>query len=165
MSSTNYQERFARVSSGLADVLTCLHHISLSQAEIITKVKLIRGIGVKSRVKELSKINEAISVVEAKLQTILNNTKCKSYVMYSHNSNLAEFRHEQQNKNFELVSRNTHVTCHESAYGQMIACVKKSQCTGRGYRSENNIPCYAKKSHTRICNSNNKHNIPYVANL
>ena len=82
--------------------------------------------------KELSKINEAISVVEVKLQTILNNTKCKSYVMHSHNSNLAEFRHEQQNKIFELLSRNTHVTCNESAYGQMIACVTKDNAQGQG---------------------------------
>ena len=30
MSSTNYQERFARVSSGLADVLTCLQRIAVT---------------------------------------------------------------------------------------------------------------------------------------
>ena len=72
MSNINYQERFERVSSGLADVLTCLQHTSSSQAEIIAKIKVIRGIGVKSRVNELSKNKEAISVVEVKIQTILN---------------------------------------------------------------------------------------------
>ena len=72
MSNINYQERFARVSSGLADVLTCLQHMSSSQAEIITKIKVISGIGAKSRVNELSKINEAISVVEVKTQTTKN---------------------------------------------------------------------------------------------
>ena len=81
MSNINYQDRFGRVSSGPADVLTCLQHISSSQAEIITKIIVIRDIGLKSRMNELSKINEAKSIVEVKIQTILNNTKCKSYVM------------------------------------------------------------------------------------
>ena len=62
MSNVNYQEKLALISTGLADILSCLQHISSSQLEIINKVKNIHALGVKTRAKELSVIHEAMDV-------------------------------------------------------------------------------------------------------
>ena len=64
-----------------------------SQSKIII-VNIIISITVKSRVNELSKTNEAITVVEGKIQTLLINVKCKIYAMHTKNLNLVEIRHK-----------------------------------------------------------------------
>ena len=42
-------------------------------------------------------------------------------------SNLAESRHEERNKNFELTSRNTRFACNGSAYRKMAHWVTMAQ--------------------------------------
>ena len=75
----------------------------------------------------MSVINEATDIVQEKIHNLLNYTKCKSYVLYNFNSNMAESRHEERNKNVELLSRNIIVTHDNSSYGKMIKHVLSRQ--------------------------------------
>ena len=59
---------------------------------------------------EINKIHEAIGPIEDEIHNLLDNSKCKSYVLHATNSNLAESRHEKKEKTFELLSRSTIVT-------------------------------------------------------
>ena len=79
----NYQESTARVSSGLADVVTCMEHMSTSHLEIMNKFKLIRAKWIRDRVNEANKIHEAIGVVEDKIHNLLDNTKWKFYTLWT----------------------------------------------------------------------------------
>ena len=47
--------------------------------------------------------------------------------MYTLNANMAESRHEERNKNFELLSRNVIVTHDNSSYGKMMKHVLSTQ--------------------------------------
>ena len=118
MSNINYQEKLTLISTGLADILSCLQHMSSSQLEIKNKVKNIHALGVKTRAKELSVIHEVIDLLTEKIRNMLNHTKCKSFVMHTLNTNMAESGHEERKKNFELLSRNVIVTHDNSSYGK-----------------------------------------------
>ena len=98
MSSINYEEKIVHVLSGTSNVVTCLQHTSSSQSEIIKKVKIIRAIAVTSRVNESSKTNESIAITEQKMKILLISAKFKRHSIRINNLNVAEIRHEEQNK-------------------------------------------------------------------
>ena len=81
--SINYQDKFSRLSTSLADVITCINHVHSAHIEATIKIKKIRALGIKARVNELDKANEAISIVRDKIADMLKMTGYKSYVNYS----------------------------------------------------------------------------------
>ena len=80
-----YQEKLALMSSGLADVVAHMEHISASCLEIMNKVKLIRAIVIIARVNEMNKIHEGIGAVEDKMHNMLENSKYKRCVLCTTN--------------------------------------------------------------------------------
>ena len=76
-------DKYLRLCSDIGNVTTCLHLVIESHKEIIDKIKIIRAISIGSRVKELNKINEALSIVDDKIHQVLNYTGSKSYVNYT----------------------------------------------------------------------------------
>ena len=129
-----YQDKLSRLLASLVDVITCLHHVSTMHFEITNKIKLIRAIGIKSRVKELEKVNQAFSSVEEKAQEMLKITGCKSYVSCSKNSIEAEHNHTLRNKKFEEESRNVFFHFPKTACSQMLVKLLHNnnlQCVNR----------------------------------
>ena len=51
----------------------------------MNKVKLIRAIGIRSRANVMNKTHKAIGFVEDKMHNLLDNAKCKSYVLCTTN--------------------------------------------------------------------------------
>lgn len=68
----------------------------------------------------MSKINEAVDAVQDSTHNLLNHTKCKSHVVRAKNINMAESRHEERNKKFELLPRNIIFTQDDSSCRQML---------------------------------------------
>ena len=60
-------------------------------------------------------INEAIDMLQEETHDSLNHTKCKSHAMRAINSNMAESRHEERNKNVES-SRALLITHHAANF-------------------------------------------------
>ena len=50
----NYQEKLARISSGIADAVAHVEHMLEYHLEITNKVKLTRAIGIRARVNEMN---------------------------------------------------------------------------------------------------------------
>ena len=49
----------------------------------MNKVKLIRAIEIRARANERDKTHEAIGFAKGKFHNLLDNTKCKSYVLHA----------------------------------------------------------------------------------
>ena len=70
----------------LANVITCLNHLSAAYIKITNKIKVIRVISIKSHVNRLEKFSKAISVVEENIKDMLKMTWYKSCMNHSRNS-------------------------------------------------------------------------------
>ena len=62
--------------------------------------------------KELNKINEAITLVDDKIHQVLHCTGSKSYVNYTKESNLADLRDKIRNQ--EFLSQSTAKSSHDN---------------------------------------------------
>lgn len=69
--------------SDIGNDTTCLHLVTEFHKEIIDKIEIIRAISIGSRVNELNKINEVLSIVDDKIRQVLNHTGNKSCVNHT----------------------------------------------------------------------------------
>lgn len=76
-------DKHTRLCSDIGNVTTFLHLIIESHKEVIDKLKIIKAISITSRVKELTKINKAISLVDDQIHQMLNYTGSKACVNYT----------------------------------------------------------------------------------
>lgn len=89
--------------------------------------------------KELNKINEAITLVDDKIHQVLHCTGSKSYVNYTKESNLADLRDKIRNQ--EFLSQSTTKSSHDNdtKHKQMLMHIFPS-----------------KEHRTMMCNNNNQ---------
>ena len=121
MIPSSTQDKFQHISSELANIAIHLHFILEAHQEIINNIKLIKAIGIYSRANELIKVNEALSLVNSKIQAMLQKTGCQTYVNYTKDSNLANTKDKKRNNNFILKSNNMFFNQNNTKFKEMIS--------------------------------------------
>ena len=111
----------------IGNVTTFLHLAIESYKETIDKIKIIREIGIGTRVKELNKTNEAITLVDDQIHQVLCCTGSKNYVNHIKQSNLADLRDKILNQEF----------CHNQLHiYHMITTSNKNRCWWKNFHQK-----------------------------
>ena len=102
----SFHDKYTHLCSDIGNVTTFLHLIIESHKEVIDKSKSIKAISIGSWIRELTKINKAISLADNQIHQMLNYTGSKAYVNYTKQSNLADLKDKIQNHEFLSQTHN-----------------------------------------------------------